>query len=257
MKIQYYYRDSDNYYTKKILENTVNVKCTYFSNVNIPKKMCEDSWNLFIWDINQLKTISKKNGRREYFEESVKISMINPESLEHKIIPEDDFNRTMLTKLVYLYRDLQKDGKYIFPIFMKSLYTNEKNIKTKQTSGQGKVLISSRYFPNNNTDILISNRLSENKKGNIDVENLQKFLKYFCNKSNITDNLQVILQKYSDNDEYYVECVELQSNFYDQTLESLELWEYIYNTVIDFEITSMKDYKILLDKIVLDGQKFL
>jgi len=85
-------------------------------------------------------------------------------------------------------------------------------------------------------------------------------LKYFCNQFNIINNLQVILQKYSDDGEYYVECMELESsesNFFDRTLESLELWEYIYNTVIDFEITNIKDYKILLDKIVLEGQKFI
>jgi hypothetical protein len=257
MRIKYYYRDHL-YQLTELSEDQINLNIKYFSNINIPKKMSENSWKIFISDINTLKTKSKKNGRKEYFKESMEFSMIGSESLEYKIIPDDEFNRITLTKLVYLYRDLQKDGKYIFPIFMKSLPTKDKNIKTKQTSGLGKILISSRYFPNNNVDILISNRLSQ--IGNINVENLQEFLKYFCNQFNIINNLQVILQKYSDDGEYYVECMELESsesNFFDRTLESLELWEYIYNTVIDFEITNIKDYKILLDKIVLEGQKFI
>jgi hypothetical protein len=254
MKIRYYYRD-DSYQLTELSEDQIKVKVKYFPNINIPKKMSENSWKIFISDVNQLKIKSKKNGRKNYFKESIEFSMINSESSDHKIIPDDEFNRTMFTKLTYLYRDLQKDGKYIFPIFMKSLPSKDENIKTKQTSGLGKILISSRYFPQSKIDILISNPID-----NSGVKNLQEFLKYFCNKSNITDILQVILQKYSDNDAYYIECMEiedLESNFFDQTLESMELWEYIYNTVIDFEIINMKDYKILLDKIVLGGQKFI
>jgi hypothetical protein len=255
MKIKYYYRDHF-YQITELSEEQINLKVTYFSDAKISNKMILNSWKIFISDIHELKKISKKMGRKKYFEESINFSMINLQSSEHKIIPDNNFNKTMFTKLPYLYRDLEKSGRYIFPIFMKSLYRKEKDIE--QTSGLGKTLISSRYFPKNNIDVLVSDRKNQDSSK---TKKLQEFLEYFCSKSNINENIQVVLQKYlDDTDEYYVECMEIEnskSNFFDQTLESLELWKYIYNTVVDFEINKVTDYKILLDKIVLDGQKFI
>lgn len=255
MKIKYYLRHDLNQISE-VSEDKIHLNVKYFSNISIPQKMYKNSWKMFISDIHELKKISNKMGRKKYFEESINFSMINLKSSEHKIIPDDNFNKTMLTKLPYLYRDLEKSGRYIFPIFMKSLYRKEKNIE--QTSGQGKTLISSRYFPKNNIDVLVSDRKNQDSSK---TKKLQEFLEYFCSNSNINENIQVVLQKYlDDTDEYYVECMEIEnpkSNFFDQTLESLELWEYIYNTVVDFEINKVTDYKILLDKIVLDGQKFI
>jgi hypothetical protein len=239
MNISYY----DKFNNCEVSKYNVKVGCRYLKDIKVPKKMIVDAWKFFILDVNELKSNARKIGRNEYFEQTIEVDRIN------YTLPSEIFNRTFLTKLPYLYDDLKTDGKFIFPIFMKSIYDKNGGVKIVQVGGNGKILILDRYFSNKKIDIFISNR-------NTDTNEIENFCKIF----NEDGHLQVFLEKYSDNDEYYVECIEIVSqknNFFDRTLESLELWEYIYNTVIDFEITNIKDYKILLDKIVLDGQKFI
>lgn len=236
------------YYDKinkcEVLKDDVKFGYQYFTELNIPPKMALASWKLFISDINQIKINVKKTSKEQYFEETIEVDRIN------SILPSDTFNRTFLTKLPYLYNDLKKEGKYRFPIFMKSVYAENNQIKVVQTAGNGKVLISFKYFPDKKIDIFISNRdLVLNQ-----IEN-------FCESFYGDYTLQVFLAKYEDNlHDYYVDCMEIEStkdNFFDKTLESLNLWRYIFDTIVDFKVTSVHDYKILLDRIVLGGQQFI
>ena len=239
MNISYY----DKFNNCEVSKYNVKVSYRYLKDIKIPKKMIVDVWKVFILDVNKLKNNVQKIGRNEYFEQTIEVDRIN------YILPSDTFNRTFLTKLPYLYGDLKKDGKYIFPIFMKSIYDKNGRVKIVRTGGNGKILILDRYFSNKKIDIFISNR-------NTDTNEIENFCKIF----NEDSHLQVFLEKYLDNDEYYVECIEIVSqknNFFDRTLESLELWKYIFNTIVDSKLNSLNDYKNLLDEIVLDGQKFL
>lgn len=240
MNISYY----DKFNNCEVSKYNIKVGCKYLIDIIIPKKMIVDAWKTFILDVNELKNNSKKIGRNEYFNQTIEVDRIS------SILPLDDFNRTFLTKLPYLYFDLEKNGKYMFPIFMKSIYDQNKKNRTVQVGGFGKILISSRYFSTKKIDIFISNR---NNSIN-EIEN-------FCKTFNRDSNLQVFLEKYEDDfNDYYVDCIETvgeETNFFDKTIECLDLWKYIFNIIIDSKLNSLNDYKNLLDAIVLGGQEFI
>jgi hypothetical protein len=250
----------------------INIKVEYHQDLKLNKKLIRNSWRVFIEDINQLKLSVYKNGIDDYYRDTMKYSMISGDKRKldtaWDLYTEDGKNlsyikypRTCYLKLVYLYRDLKRDGKFIFPTFMKSIYTKRGDPKIEQVSAFGKTLIQSQYFPELGMDFFISKR--KNQKTD-DTNVIKKFLDDIVlkrNKNFSETEFIVMLDKYSDiNSEYYVCNIiedEDNSNFYDDILETEDLWKFIYHKIVNFKLNCLQDYKSLLDEIVLGSQEFL
>jgi hypothetical protein len=250
----------------------IDIEVEYHEDLKLNKKLIKNSWRIFIQDINQLKLSAYKNGVDDYYKDTMKYSLmsnntrkIDPAwdlySEEGKNLSYVKYPRTCYLKLAYLYRDLKKDGKFIFPTFMKSIYTKNGDIKIEQISAFGKILIQSQYFPKLRMDFFISKRNAQ-KTGNTDT--IKNFFDIFVSKANrdcSKAEFIVTLDKYTDiNSEYYVYNIFEDTNnynFYDDILQTEDLWKFMYYEIINAKLNSLQDYRILLDKIVLEGQKFI
>lgn len=250
----------------------VNIEVEYHKNLGSNKKLIKNSWRVFVEDINQLKLSAYKNGVDNYYKDTMKYSMMSGD--KRKIDPAWDlyteegknlshikYPRSCYLKLVYLYRDLKRDGKFMFPIFMRTIYTKSGDLKLEQVSAFGKTLIRSRYFSEFGMDFFISKR--KNQK-TTDTNTMKKFFDDFL--SNKDRNFSetgfiVTLDKYSDiNSEYYVYNItkdDGRSNFYDDVLEKEDLWKFMYYRIVNSKLNCFQDYKSLLDEIVLGSQEFL
>jgi hypothetical protein len=250
----------------------INIEVEYHEDLKLNKKLIRNSWRVFIEDINQLKLSVYKNGVDDYYRDTMKYSMMSGDkrkldtawdlySEESKNLSYVQYPRTCYLKLAYLYRDLKRDGKFIFPTFMKSIYTKRGDLKIEQVSAFGKTLIQSQYFQELGMDFFISKR--KNQKTD-DTNTIKNFFDTFVSKRNgnfSKTEFIVMLDKYSDiNYEYYVYNIvedNGNSNFYDDILEKENLWKFIYHKIVNFKLNCLQDYKSLLDEIVLGSQEFL
>jgi hypothetical protein len=249
----------------------INIKFEYHQDLKLNKKLIRNSWRVFIEDINQLKLGAYKNGIHDHYRDTMKYSMISGDkrkvdtawdlySEEGKNLSYVQYPRTCYLKLPYLYRDLKRDGMFIFPTFMRTVYSKDGNFKVEQVSGFGKVLIQSEYFPELGMNFFISKRQNQKTKDNT----IEKFFDKFISKKRkdfFDKEFIVMLDKNSDiNSEYYVYNIiddDGNSNFYDHVLKKQDLWKFMYYEIINAKLNSLQDYRILLDKIVLEGQKFI
>ena len=250
----------------------INIEVEYHEDLKLNKKLIKNSWRVFIEDINQLKLSVYKNGIDDYYRDTMKYSMTSGEtrkidtawdlySEEGNTLSYVQYPRTCYLKLAYLYRDLKRDGKFIFPTFMKSIYTKRGDLKIEQVSAFGKTLIQSQYFLELGMDFFISKR--KNQKTD-DTNTIRNFFDTFVSKrggNSFKSEFIVMLDKYSDiNSEYYVYNIvedNGNSNFYDDILETEDLWKFIYHKIANSKLNCFNDYKLLLNEIVLGGQKFL
>ena len=269
----------------------IDVPIIYHEGVNLTKMMIKDSWKVFIKDILFLKGYIQKLGVDKCYEQTMKFSMNLKDG--NSIFPNrkidtswDSYKknrdylgdisiipsyiqrpRTAYLKLPQLYRDLKEDNRYFFPTFLKSVYRKNKNIEIEQIAGFGKVLINATYFPDIKMDFFLNTREKQIiQKGNkiLNINTIDLFFDHL--EKNSSENFSnkkfiVMFDKYSDiNSDYYVSNIlddTNNRNFYDEILEKEELWKYIYHKIVNFELNCFNDYKLLLDEIVLGGQKFL
>ncbi len=245
----------------------VDIPIRYYEDLKLNKKIIKNSWKIFIEDINQLKIHAYKNGIEGYYKETMKYSMMSGNtrkidtawdlySEEGKNLSYVQRPRTCYLKLAYLYRDLKRDRKFTFPTFMRSVYTKCGNLKIEQVSAFGKTLIQSEYFPELGMDFFISTRGSGSGIENFFDRFIQK-----TNKDSSETKFIVMLDKYSDiNTEYYVYNIIEDSgsyNFYDEILETEDLWKFMYRLIVDSELKCLDDYRKLLTELVLGSQEFL
>lgn len=269
----------------------IDVPITYHEGMTLTKMMIKDSWKVFIKDILFLKEYAQKLGVDECYKQTMKFSMnitdTNLIFLDRKIDTSwDSYKknrdylgdvsitpayiqrpRTAYLKLPQLYRDLKKDNRYFFPTFLKSVYRKNKNIKIEQIAGFGKVLINATYFPDIKMDFFLNTREKQIiQKGNkiLNINTIDSFFGHLEKTSSeelSNKKFIVMFDNYSDiNSDYYVANILEDTNdrnFYDELLEKEELWKYIYHKIVNFELNSFNDYKLLLDEIVLGSQEFL
>lgn len=245
----------------------IDIPIRYYEDLKLNKKIIKNSWRVFIEDINQLKIHAYKNGIGEYYKETMKYSMTSGEtrkidtawdlySEEGNTLSYVQYPRTCYLKLAYLYRDLKRDGKFTFPTFMRSVYTKRGDLKIEQVSAFGKTLIQSEYFSDLGMDFFISTRGSG--------RGIEKFFDKFIQKTNKDSSeteFIVMLDKYSDiNTDYYVYNIVEDSgsyNFYDDILETEDLWRFMYGLIVDSKLKCFDDYRVLLNQLVLGSQEFL
>lgn len=272
MNVKYYDQSND-----MIEIYNPSVQFEYFDKFKLTEQLSKNAWDTFVKDICDLKSNAEKIGIDEYYQETLEYSMFY-EGSQRKIdtssdlhvIKKDILKRTYYLKLPYLYRDFKKNKKYDFPIFMKSfLKKNSTSLCAELFSGHGRVLIISNYFPNDEINIFISKKTDYHLIKSTNINGLDEF---FNNLVQISDKdysqttFEVLLMQY-DESEYYVTGMEYyvnniidgfdKKNFWDNIMQSQKLWEYIYYTIINFELNSLNDYKSLLDTIVLGGQELI
>lgn len=257
----------------------VNIDIEFYEDVLLNNKMIKDSWRIFIEDIFRLRYYANKYGVDECYKEYMKFTMVSDSNKTKKISTSWGFHnsdlesptyikhpRTVYLKLPYLYRDIKRDGNLQFPIFIKSVYNTKNKIKLVQVGSNGKIVTLSRYFPDKKVDLFISKRKNQ-KLISSKINTMDLFFDRWGKKINPENDIEliVILGKYFNTDtdtdsDYFVYEMNIhknEKNFYDKILENEEIWKYIYNTIINFELNNINDYKKLLDAIVLDTQSML
>jgi hypothetical protein len=252
----------------------IDVDIEFYEGVELNDKIIKNCWKIFIDDILKLRFYAYKHGIDEYYIDTMKFSMISDSKrkidtswdmyLDYKNVPSYVRHpRTCYLKLPYLYRDLEKKSKYIFPTFMKSVYTKSGDIKLEQVAGFGKVLINSVYFPHIKSDLFVNKRKNQKLKKS-KINTIELFLDTLMknnNKDFSNTEFIVMLDKYSDiNSEYYVYNIVKDngnSNFYDDILEKEDVWKFMYYKIVNSELNCFQDYKSLLNEIVLKSQNII
>lgn len=257
----------------------------YVPNKKLSDSLTKPSWDNFVSEVLNIKQNAIEFGKSEYFHRTVEsfseMIVKNKGSIElgERIakfnIKNGSIINSNIIKLPYLYRDRAREGRFILPIFMTHFYGNDTNTYShkerstptniKQLSGSKEILINSIYFANAPMNIVFSAKTADNKTymgENKKFKTIEEFCEFIFEDSIlpfrylITD---VMLGKYlkSIEGEYYIESMAIsrnKTNYYNDMLKLVNLWEKIYNDIVDFQ---GNDYRILLDKIVLDNQEMI
>jgi hypothetical protein len=245
------------------------LKFNYIPNKNISQSTIDCAWKKFIEKIDKIRLDSKKLGRDEYFQTTINFPNDVHKTKLIEGIPYNGLIKDSLFNLSKVYQNFIDNKKV--PIFMEFL-VDSKTSKSKfiQKSGFDEVLVNSMYFSNSPIDIVVGGRLLQhNRIGNTTMTTIEDLGEHIFKNLNLSQNnftLNMFLDKsdiigwyngeyvYEDKS-YHIEnirIIENKDNYYEDAIVKLELWEDIYNIIIDFQFknNTLYEYKELFDKIV-------
>lgn len=232
MKIRCFYYETP----EQIIFNETNSKFfsfKYLHNISLNNKIITESLNVFIKDIKEIRKTSKS---KEYVWKS------------------------QITKLPFLYKDLKKEKVFRMPIVFSPRGT--------VSSGYGRVLISSIYFPETKFDCIFQEKNISNLKvldEIIDKVSNNNYWKHM-DLSGIYANFLCSIEDIEEVGKvHYLDCLEFENEteyyfakkygagaFIGELEDNFELWYQIYEMIKNFQMdeSNVEDYKKLLNKIV-------
>jgi hypothetical protein len=256
--------------------DAIALKSNCISNKVLSEDLINYCWRRFVIDVCSIKRNSNKLGREEYFEQTLNNYRLDSKVSEDNIISErlsmfnyenSRFIKTYLVDLPEIYKNFQSDKK--MPVFLNTTFdaeTGKYKIITKSSFGE--VLINSKYFLNSPIDVIIGDTyLEHNSIGDKNIPTIESICDFIIKKMDISSDDCIIdiflvrndadswtdgITKLKDKS-YTISGVEIskkKDNYYEDAMNKLYIWKKIYDFIVDSELNSDEDFKLLFDKIV-------